>query len=140
MIFRKTKPLKPSRVEFSGFVPEDVPSGICIKTEKGVWLVLNGTRYAVKSQRVLDSWEIKALATSSEESLLSIPKAPLPIGFRDGTLVKRFTSGELYFVSQGELHQVDSPDILAWLNLSPTDAIVISEDEFKIIKIGKVLK
>ncbi len=116
--------------------PVEYPSGICVKTEKGAYLIQkDGKRYRIPTQAILDSWHFPLVVDASEASLALHPVAVLKVGFRDGSLLNNIADGRLYLVSAGKLRHVIDPAVLNRLG-NPTP-VVVSDAEIKMMKQGE---
>ena len=61
--------------------PVEYPSGICVKTERGAYLInKDGKRYRIPTQAILDSWNFPFVVDSSEAAVSEYPVAVLKIG------------------------------------------------------------
>lgn len=119
-------------------VPVEYPSGIAVKTERGLFLInKDGKRYRVPSQRVFESWRFPLVVDTSEVAVSRYPVAVTKLGFRDGTLLNNIADGKLYLVSESKIRHITSPEVLSRLGISKDDAMLVSGDEIKIMKVGE---
>lgn len=120
--------------------PQDYPAGVCVKTERGVYLInKDGKRYRILSTAILDSWNFPLVVDSTEAAVADYPVAVTKLGFRDGSLLNNIADGKLYLVSGGVLRHVVSPAVLERLGVSRSDAAVVSDAEINIMKFGAAI-
>jgi hypothetical protein len=62
------------------------------------------------------------------------------LGFRDGSLVRRISDGNLYFISKRQRRLVKSVDFLLALGLDPKDAVWASDFELEYTSEGEILE
>lgn len=138
MLRRLTRRPKPqTRAELPS-TPVVYPSGICVKTERGAYLIQkDGKRYRIPTQAVLDSWNFPLVVDSSEAALAKYPVGVLKVGFRDGSLLNNIADGKLYLVSEGRLRHVIDPEVLDRLGINHLMARVVSDAEIKMMKQGE---
>lgn len=117
--------------------PVDLPSGVCVKSEKGAYLIhKDGKRYRIPSKQVLDSWAFPLIVDASEASLSNYPVAVSKLGFRDGSLLHNIADGKMYLVSQSRLRHIVSVNVLERLGVSKDDFMLVSDSDINIMKHG----
>lgn len=117
--------------------PSTYPSGIAVRTENAHYYIhSDGKRYRIPTKRILESWNYPLVVDSSETALKNYPIALAKIGFRDGTLLNNFADGKLYLVSAGKLRQVTDPEVFERLGVNHLMAIVVSDAEINLMKVG----
>lgn len=115
--------------------PVEYPSGICVKSEKGVYLInKDGKRYRILTQAILDSWNFPLVVNTSEAALSKYPVAVTKLVFRDGSLLNNIADGKLYLVSGGVLRHITSPAVLE--RLGSPQPVVVSDAEIQMMKQG----
>ena len=122
-LFRRSEPdvVRPTE-------PIVYPDGVAVETEKARYFIKGEVKYKFYSDKVFDSWGLKAIP-SSEYSLVNYPTAKTVMGFRDGTLVLDFSDNFLYFISNSKRRKVTDPDWLDSLSLDISDAMLASAKE-----------
>lgn len=135
MRFRLRKPQPTSRAELPT-EPVLYPSGICVKTEKGAYLIQkDGKRYRIPTQAILDSWSFPFVVDTSEAALEKYPVGILKVGFRDGSLLNNIADGRMYLVSAGKLRHIIDPAVLD--RLGNPEPRVVSDTEIKMMGQGE---
>jgi hypothetical protein len=117
--------------------PTNFPSGIAVKTEKGIYWIKDGKRYKLISDRAAKSWLFTTV--NATENALSGTKIIGSLGFRDGTLIKNIADGKMYLVSQNKLRHIVDPDTFNKYGLNRSMLIEVSEAEIKAHEIGENL-
>ncbi|WMI33441.1 hypothetical protein SEA_KENREY_47 [Streptomyces phage Kenrey] len=115
----------------------DYPYGLFIVTEAGYFLIRDGYRVGVKSDRVVSSWHTH-ISLSSESAVAHIPVKGY-IGFRDGTLIRNQADKKDYLISRGLKRHIVSPDVFSKYGLDEKSIIVVSEEETNFHSDGEVL-
>lgn len=137
---RKSQPTPKSRAELPT-TPVVYPSGICVKTERGAYLIAKGNRrYLIPSRAVLESWSFPFVVDSSEAALRDYTVSAKKLGFRAGSLLNNIADGRLYLVSDDTLRHVVDPAVLDRLGINHLMARVVSEDEIQMMKMGVPIK
>jgi hypothetical protein len=114
----------------------DYPTGSCVQTEKGVFFIKGKFRFRITSSRILNSWQFPFVVEATEVSLQNYAIAG-KLGFRQGTLVKDMSNGNIYLISENLRRQVVSPDFFD-IALFPRDKIIeVSAEEIKLHKEGE---
>lgn len=117
----------------------DFPSGLAIRTEKGVYFIKGKTRFKFFSERAFASWSLTpVLATFS--AIKHFQPGTAYLGFRDGTLIFNVANGRMYLVSGSRKRHIVSPDAFSRFGLNILDAIHVSDEEAAIHQDGEVLK
>lgn len=119
-------------------IPTEYPSGICVKTERGAYLInKDGKRYRIPTQAILESWAFPFVVDSSEAALAKYPVAVTKLGFRDGSLLNNIADGRLYLVSNGRLRHIVDPAVLDRMGVNHLMARVVSDGEIQMMKQGE---
>lgn len=133
LLRRKSRPK--SRAELPT-EPVSYPSGICVKTEKGAYLIQkDGKRYRIPTKAILDSWSFPFAVDTSEAALEKYPVGILKVGFRDGSLLNNIADGRMYLVSAGKLRHIIDPAVLD--RLGNPEPRVVSDAEIKMMSQGE---
>lgn len=117
--------------------PIEYPYGLCVKTEKGYFLIRNKTRLRIPTERVFNSWNFNAINTS-EIALKYFPIAS-KIGFRDGTLIQNMVGGNVYLISHNKKRLISNPDTIEKYGLDWNSIVIVSSEEAKLHEDGEVL-
>ena len=128
MLGRKTK-----KRLLSG--PRNFPSGTAVVTKTGKFYINGNARLRITSDRVFDSWSFPIIVYGYDNVLKDYPIIGT-LGFRDGTFIKNIMDAKMYIVAKSKKRPVASPDVLTDLNLSEKDAILVSEEECNLHKLG----
>lgn len=118
--------------------PVDYPDGLFVDADEHTYYIRGGKRYRLYSKRCLESWSASVIL-GSEESLVNVPKARHPLGFRDGTLIHNYADGRLYLVSGNKRRHITSPDVLGRYGWKTGDAIIVSQQETDLHEEGEAL-
>lgn len=135
MRFLRKKPQQTSR---SNLPTEPVvyPSGICVKTEKGAYLIQkDGKRYRIPTKAILESWSFPFVVDTTEAAVANYPIGVLKVGFRDGSLLNNIADGRMYLVSVGKLRHIVDPAVLD--RLGNPEPRVVSDAEIKSMSQGE---
>lgn len=129
-IKHKTKRVLPTtRTEY--------PKGIAIRTEAGRFYLHNdGKRYQIPSEEIYRSWSFPLTVETTEAAVKHIPMALTKLGFRDGTLIYNIKDAKIYLIEHGKKRQIVSPAALQRLGLTVNDAMVVSNYDVSIMKLG----
>ena len=115
----------------------DYPKGIAISTEAGRFYLHNdGKRYTIPSEEIYRSWSFPLTVETTEAAVKHIPLALTKLGFRDGTLIYNIKDAKIYLVEHGKRRQIVSPVALQRLGLTMDDAMVVSNYDVSIMKLG----
>ena len=117
--------------------PTIFPSGIAVKTEKGIYWVKDGKRFKLVSDRAAESWSFTTV--NATEKAVSPMKVVGKLGFRDGTLIKNIADGKMYLVSQNKRRHIVDPDSFDRYGLDRSKIIEISELEAAVHDLGENL-
>ena len=117
--------------------PTIFPSGIAVKTDKGIYWIKDGKRFKLISDRAAKSWMFTTVAAS--ESALSGMKLAGKLGFRDGTLIKNIADGKLYLISQNKKRHIVDPDTFNKYGLDRSQVIEVSAFETSMHELGEEL-
>lgn len=130
MFRKKTQRALPSeRTEY--------PKGIAVTTEAGrFYLHPDGKRYAIASNEIFNSWSFPLVVETTETAVEHVPVALTKLGFRDGTLIYNIKDARIYLIVQGKRRPVVSPSALDTLGLTKDDAIVVSNYDISLMKLG----
>jgi len=91
-----------------------VPSGLIAHTESGYFYIKSGKKFKFISDKAMKSWCLPIVETVDQKLNKLIIAGTL--GFRDGTLIKDFSDGKIYLVSDSKRRHITDPDVLEWLN------------------------
>lgn len=130
-------PFKSKKTPFVPTERTDYPYGLFIVTEAGYFLIRDGYRVEVKSDRVISSWNTQ-VSLSRESAVAHIPVSGY-IGFRDGTLIRNQADKKDYLISRGLRRHIVSPDVFEKYGLNRNNIIVVSDEETNFHSDGEVL-
>ena len=114
--------------------PTIFPSGIAVKTDKGIYWVKDNKRYKLISDRAAKSWAFTTV-NATEEAVVGM-KLVGKLGFRDGTLIKNIADGKMYLISQNKRRHVIDPDSFDRYGLNRRSIIEVSEAEVQMHQLG----
>jgi hypothetical protein len=117
--------------------PTIFPSGIAVKTDKGIYWIKDGKRFKLISDRAAKSWMFTTILAT--ESALSGMKLAGKLGFRDGTLIKNIADGKLYLISQNKKRHIVDPDIFDKYGLDRSQVVEVSAFETSMHELGEEL-
>lgn len=115
----------------------NIPSGLAVKTDKGVYWIKDGKRFKLISNRAARSWLFTTI-NATEESVSNM-KVAGKLGFRDGTLIKNISDGKMYLVSQNKKRHIVDPDIFKKYGLDKSSIIEVSKAEAEMHEQGEDL-
>ena len=115
--------------------PTNFPSGIAVKTDKDTYLIKDGKRYRLISDRAAKSWSFTTV--NATEAALTGFKLVGKLGFRDGTLIKNVANGKMYLVSQNRLRHIVDPDSFDRYGLDRSKVIEVSDKEISAHDLGE---
>jgi len=134
MFRRVQEPVEPE--VFQG--PVHYPNGVALEDDKGgTWLIKNKKRFKFYSKRACDSWGL-FVGECLWENIEHLPYGGV-VGFRDGTLLSKFSDGTLHLVSDNKTRQIVDPDALFVYGLLGKEIYEISNSEFKVHEKGEPL-
>lgn len=129
---------KPSPENNYPIRPVDYPSGICLKTSKGTYLLAkDGKRYRIMTKNIYDSWNFPLTVITTELALENYPVAHTKLGFRDGTLLNNVADGRMYLVSDSTLRHITDPAVFVRLGVTKDDCLLVSDAEINIMQQGE---
>jgi hypothetical protein len=117
--------------------PTIFPSGIAVKTDKGIYWIKDGKRFKLISDRAAKSWMFTTILAT--ESSVSGMKLAGKLGFRDGTLIKNIADGKLYLISQNKKRHIVDPDTFNKYGLDRSQVIEVSAFETSMHELGEEL-
>jgi hypothetical protein len=117
--------------------PTIFPSGIAVKTDKGIYWIKDGKRFKLISDRAAKSWMFTTVLAT--ESALSGMKLAGKLGFRDGTLIKNIADGKLYLISQNKKRHIVDPDTFDKYGLDRSQVVEVSAFETSMHELGEDL-
>lgn len=117
--------------------PTTFPSGIAVKTDKGIYWIKDGKRFKLISDRAAKSWMFTTVVAT--ESAVSGMKLAGKLGFRDGTLIKNIADGKLYLISQNKKRHIVDPDTFDKYGLDRSQVIEVSAFETSMHELGEEL-
>ena len=113
------------------------PSGIAVKTDKGIYWIKDGKKYRLISDRAASSWCFNTVEAT--ETAVSGMKLAGKLGFRDGTLIKNIADGKMYLVSQNKRRHITSPDVFIKYGLDRSLVVEVSDMEINMHELGESL-
>jgi hypothetical protein len=113
------------------------PSGLAVKTDKGIYWVKDNKRYRLISDRAAKSWAFTTV--NATEQAVSGMKLVGKLGFRDGTLIKNIADGKMYLISQNKKRHIVDPDAFNRYGLDRKLIIEVSESEANMHDMGENL-
>jgi hypothetical protein len=117
--------------------PTIFPSGIAVKTDKGIYWIKDGKRFKLISDRAAKSWMFTTVLAT--ESSVSGMKLAGKLGFRDGTLIKNISDGKLYLISQNKKRHIVDPDTFDKFGLDRSKVVEVSAFETSMHELGEDL-
>ena len=117
--------------------PTIFPSGIAVKTDKGIYWIKDGKRFKLISDRAAKSWLFTTVEAT--ESALAGMKLAGKLGFRDGTLIKNIADGKLYLISQNKKRHIVDPDTFNKYGLDRSQVVEVSAFEASMHELGEDL-
>ncbi len=107
--------------------PTNFPSGLAVKTDKGIYWIKDNKRYKLISDRAAKSWFFTTV--NATEQAVAGMKLVGKLGFRDGSLIKNIADGKIYLISQNKRRHIISPDVFNAYGLDRNMIIEVSEME-----------
>ena len=117
--------------------PVIIPSGLAVKTDKGIYWIKDTKRFRLISDRAAKSWCFTTVLAT--EQAVSSMKVAGKLGFRDGTLIKNISDGKMYLVSQNKRRHIVDPDSFVKYGLDRSKVIEVSESEIIMHDLGENL-
>lgn len=114
--------------------PVIIPSGLAVKTDKGIYWVKDNKRFKLISDRAAKSWAFTTVLAT--EQAISSMKVVGKLGFRDGTLIKNISDGKMYLVSQNKRRHIVDPDSFLKYGLDRSRVVEVSESEVNMHDLG----
>ena len=114
--------------------PVIIPSGLAVKTDKGIYWVKDNKRFKLISDRAAKSWAFTTVL-ATEQAIASM-KVVGKLGFRDGTLIKNISDGKMYLVSQNKRRHIVDPDSFLKYGLDRSRLVEVSESEVNMHDLG----
>jgi hypothetical protein len=111
-----------------------LPSGLAVKTDKGVYWIKDNKRYKLISDRAAKSWSFTTV-NATEQAVAGI-KVVGKLGFRDGTLIKNIADGKMYLISQNKKRHIVDPDAFDRYGLDRKSVIEVSDSEANMHELG----
>jgi len=125
---------KPQKIVTSPII---FPSGIAVKTDKGIYWIKDGKRFKLISDRAAKSWLFTTVEAT--ESAIVGMKLAGKLGFRDGTLIKNIADGKLYLISQNKKRHIVDPDTFNKYGLDRSQVVEVSAFEISMHELGEDL-
>lgn len=116
--------------------PYDYPSGVCVKTESGLYYLKNKTKYRIKSDKVFKSWKFPVVIDSSDHAISHYRPSLRRLGFRDGTIVRDIYDQRLYIISNSERVSITTPEAYAVLAIDDSVIPYVSHEDVVFHKEG----
>lgn len=113
------------------------PDGLCVEANGDYFLIREGTRIRLPTQRVFESWSLEAIPVELD-AIRHMPIAGR-MGFRDGSLICNYADGKIYLVSGNRRRPIISPDVYERYGLNEGHTIFVSQDEINLQKEGEPL-
>lgn len=132
-MFRRVQDPEPET--FEG--PIHYPNGVALDDGNTTWLIKNGKRFKFYSRRALESWDL-FVGECLPENVEHLPYGGI-VGFREGTLLSKFSDGTLWLVSDNRTRQITDPDALFVYGLLGRRIYEVSDNEFKVHEQGEPL-
>lgn len=131
---KKSKPLElPSS-------PVDYPAGTCVRTESGTYYIGTQFKHPITSDRILNSWRFPVVVETSDVAISKYLKGK-PLGFRAGTIIYDFSTGQTFAISGAEKRLIENPDRVKDFGFDyKTDVVWVSKAEASLHKEGRVIK
>ena len=107
--------------------PTLFPSGLAVRTEKGIYWIKDGKRFRLISDRAAESWSFTTVKAT--EQAVSLMKVAGKLGFRDGSLIKNIADGKMYLISQNKRRHIVDPDSFDRYGLDRSKIVEVSELE-----------
>lgn len=138
-MFRRNKP-KQSKELYTFKI--NYPSGSCIKITDGILegsylYKIKGRWFKFGSVRAYQSWSLLA-ADALSVNVNGIDFAGV-LGFREGSLLSKFSDGTLHVVSNNKTRHIVDPDALDKYGLLGRTIWEVSDNEFNLHDIGDKL-
>ena len=114
--------------------PVIIPSGLAVKTDKGIYWIKDNKRFKLISDRAAKSWCFTTVLAT--EQAVSSMKVVGKLGFRDGTLIKNISDGKMYLVSQNKRRHIIDPDSFLKYGLDRSKVVEVSESEINMHDLG----
>lgn len=132
-MFKRSKEIE--RTEYRGGI--NYPSGCVLDDGTDKYLVKPKGLYRFGSERVFESWKYMA-GECLPENIEHLPVLGV-LGFREGSLLSKFSDGTLHLVSNNKTRHIVSPDALDMYGLLGRRIWEVSDDEFNLHDIGEKL-
>lgn len=132
-MFRRTKTIEST--EYRGHI--DYPSGCVLDDGTNRYLVKGGGLYRFGSTRVFESWGMLA-GECLPENIEHLPVKGV-LGFREGSLLSKFSDGTLHLVSNNKTRHIINPDALDKYGLMGRPIWEVSDDEYNLHDKGEPL-
>lgn len=114
----------------------DFPHGTCLRAGGRYYFVNGKSIKPIKSKQVIESWSFP-IVVNVHSSAISSMAVSLPIGFRDGTLIKDINDGKMYLISKRIRRPVVSVDGLEMIGKKRSDAVWASHSDVIIHEVGE---
>ena len=134
--WKKPQPVQTTPIQTVPKTPTEYPDGVIVKSESGWWYIKGKNRFNVPTERVLKSWSVPFVITTTEAALAKYTKAG-KVGFRGGSFL--YNDGKYYFVSGSVLRKISSPDVFVTMGLDTQQALWVSDDELRLHTVGEVI-
>lgn len=115
----------------------DYPYGTCVETETGAYLIRDGFRLKMLTDRVVDNWALPVVM-STDKAVMHLPVRG-NLGFRDGALIKDVSDGKVYLIAHNKRRHVVTPDLELY-GIKLDSAILVSKEEVEIHPKGDDLR
>lgn len=132
-MFRRTKTRK--QRYFDG--PIEYPSGTALECLEKYYYVKSGKLFRFGSERAFQSWNLFSSICLPENINHYFDAGVL--GFREGSLLSKFSDGTLHVVADNKTRHIVNPDALDKYGLLGKPIWEVSDKEFNLHDIGEVL-
>lgn len=110
-------------------------TGTCVKTEKRHYYINGDKCYIVPTKRVFDSWRFPYVVKATEKDMAKYLRMG-KVGFRPGSFVKNFSTGEMYLIAGAERRRIESPEVLIKYGFKRRKPQLVSQSEINLHKEG----
>lgn len=124
-----------STKEYRGKI--NYPSGCAVDDGTNKYLIKSKGLYRFGSERAYKSWSVLA-GECLPENIEHLPVVGV-LGFREGSLLSKFSDGTLHLVSNNKTRHIVDPDALDRYGLLGRPIWEVSDNEFSLHDVGEKL-